>query len=74
MNYQERRRRAFRKLHIYLLGVCAFVGLNIVAIIIIPDYSFPQNFFAIWPIVGWGVPTLWRIVELRRYKVGASDA
>ncbi|WP_258058667.1 hypothetical protein [Rathayibacter rathayi] len=41
---------------------------------IIPDYSFPQNFFAIWPIVGWGVPTLWRIVELRRYKVGASDA
>lgn len=74
MKYEERRARVFRNIRIYLVGILMFVVVNIVVIMLIPGYSFPQNFFAIWPILGWGVPTLWRVLELRRYKISEGDA
>ncbi|MDQ1123090.1 2TM domain-containing protein [Microbacterium trichothecenolyticum] len=74
MNYEQRRARAFRNLRNYLIGVAIFVAVNIIVIVAIPGYSFPQNFWAIWPVLGWGIPTLWRILELRRYRSGEPDA
>lgn len=74
MNYEKRRARAFRNLRVYVVGAIVFTAANIVAIVVIDGYSFPKNFWAIWPILGWGIPTLWRILELRRFKNGETDA
>lgn len=68
MTYEERRAKAFRALRVYLIGISIFIVINFVVIFAIPGYSFPKNFFAIWPILGWGVPTLWRLFELRRFR------
>ncbi|AJM77534.1 2TM domain-containing protein [Rathayibacter toxicus] len=66
--YPQRRARAFRAFRMYLIGSAACVVINVIVIAVVPGYSFPQNFWAIWPLLGWGVPTVWRLFELRRYR------
>lgn len=66
--YQEKREKAARNLKRYLIFCGAFTVFNVAVIAVVPSYRFPDNFFAIWPIVGWGVPTIWRFFELGRYR------
>lgn len=66
--YQVKRERAAKNLKRYVLFCSAFAVFNVIVIALTPSYRFPDNFFAIWPIVAWGVPTGWRFVELGRYR------
>ncbi|MBO2535786.1 2TM domain-containing protein [Rummeliibacillus suwonensis] len=66
--YYTKRKKAYKNLAYYLYFNVIFTLFNIILIIIKPSYKFPENFFAIWPILGWGIPTIFKFLELRRYK------
>lgn len=66
--YRKKRSSAMKNLKLYIVFNALFVIFNIVVIYLKDGYSFPRNFFAIWPIIGWGIPTLSKLMELRRYK------
>ncbi|WP_299078472.1 2TM domain-containing protein [uncultured Fretibacterium sp.] len=67
-NYEMRKRSAMKNLRNYLMFNTVFVLLNLIVIHMTPGYSFPKNFFALWPLIGWGAPTLFKFLELRRYR------
>ncbi|MCU7558628.1 hypothetical protein [Macrococcus capreoli] len=66
--YDIKKAKAIKNLKYYLLFNFLFIVFNIAVIMLKPSYTFPENFFAIWPILGWGAPTLFRFLELRHYK------
>lgn len=66
--YEQYKKRAIKNLKYYLVVNLIFVLFNLVVIKLNDSYSFPKNFFAIWPIIGWGIPTLSRFINLKRMK------
>ncbi len=67
-DYEIKKRKAIKNLKLYLIFCTAFSVMNLIIIYFIDGYSFPRNFFSIWPIIGWGVPTAAKFIELGRYK------
>lgn len=66
--YKQYKKRAVKNFKYYLVFNLIFVLFNLVIIKLNDAYSFPKNFFAIWPIIGWGIPTLSRFINLGRMK------
>lgn len=68
--YQRKKTNAMKNLKYYIIFNVLFAIFNIVVICFDGKYSFPKNFFAIWSIIGWGIYTLAKFVDLIRYKQG----
>lgn len=66
--FQVLKSKAIKNLKLYIIFNIIFIIFNLLIIHYRSDYSFPKNFFAIWPLLGWGAPTLLKFLELRRYK------
>ncbi len=66
--YEQYKKKTIKNLKYYLVFNLIFVLFNLVVIKLNDSYSFPKNFFAIWPIIGWGIPTLSRFINLKRMK------
>lgn len=66
--FQTQRKKAIKNLKLYIIFNLVFIVFNLLLIHYRSDYSFPKNFFAIWPLLGWGAPTFLKFLELRRYK------
>lgn len=66
--YENEKKSAIKNFYYYIVFNIIFLIFNIIVIYSVPSYTFPKNFFAIWPIIGWGIPTLAKFIKLRRYK------
>lgn len=67
-DYKEYKDKAYRNLKYYLIFNFIFIIFNLIVIKSINSYTFPKNFFAIWPIIGWGIPTISKFIDLKRRK------
>lgn len=66
--YQKKKKSAIKNLKYFIIFNVLFAIFNIVVIYLVDGYSFPKNFFAIWSILGWGIPTLAKFIQLTHYK------
>ena len=66
--YQSYKIKVFKNLRNYIIFNGLFIIFNLVVIMLNKNYSFPKNFFAMWPILCWGVPTLTSYINLQRMK------
>lgn len=66
--YKSCKVKVFKNIRNYIMFNGVFIMFNLVVIMVNKNYSFPKNFFAMWPLLCWGVPTLNSFINLQRMK------